>query len=119
METRIRGMEQSVRDIKDSLERIGAGRDSSQNFNTIKINAGGIGIWICATACLICLVVVVIGAVAFGFQMADHSRKLDRLDEYLSAIYMAAPHLNPEVKNNVDHHPDSGKEESDSPESLR
>ncbi len=86
------------------------GGNNAVGTSTITVNAGGVGIWVCATACLICLVVVVVGAAAFGFQIADHSRKLDRLDEYLSAIYMAAPHLKQEDSSNVDHHPDSGKD---------
>jgi len=91
METRIRGMEQSVKDIKDSLERIGSSSGGSQNGNNININAGGVGVWICATTSLVSLVLCGLMAVMF----LDMNRKYDRTQDLLSVIYQQAPWLKP------------------------
>lgn len=100
METRIRGMEQSVRDIKDSLERIGAGRDSSQNVNTIKIE--GMGSMWHGMAIGIALGAVVIG----GAWIVSTQQRLEMLAEqaktYHSAIYMVAPRFAEEIDKELD-----------------
>lgn len=100
METRIRGMEQSVKDIKDSLERIGAGRDASQNVNTIKIE--GMGSMWHGMAIGIALGAVVIG----GAWIVSTQQRLEMLAEqaktYHSAIYMVAPRFAEEIDKELD-----------------
>lgn len=102
METRIRGMEQSVKDIKDSLERIGAGRDASSNVNTVKINAGGVGVWVSSTCCMVMLAVILVGGfwISREFTRTDkelneRKEELQRIQSYVSAIYVQAPQLRP------------------------
>lgn len=100
METRIRGMEQSVKDIKDSLERIAAGRDASQNVNTIKIE--GMGSMWHGLAIGIALGAVVIG----GAWIVSTQQRLEMLAEqskaYSAAIYMVAPRLAKEIDEELD-----------------
>lgn len=59
---------------------------------SVSINAGGTGVWIAVTCCLVSFVVNVCLAVAF----VNHDRKIDDLGHYLNAVYMAAPGLKPE-----------------------
>lgn len=100
METRIRGMEQSVKDIKDSLERIADGRDASQNVNTIKIE--GMGSMWHGLAIGIALGAVVIG----GAWIVSTQQRLEMLAEqaktYHSAIYMVAPRFAEEIDKELD-----------------
>ena len=62
--------------------------DNSSN-STITFNAGGIGVWLAASACAVMLGVNMVLIVI----LADHSRKIDDLGDYIHAIYMAAPSL--------------------------
>lgn len=65
------------------------GRNNSKA--EIHINAGGVGVWVATTACLVMLAInVVLVAVVM-----DQSRKVDDLGDYLNAIYMQAPYLKP------------------------
>lgn len=100
METRLRGMEDSVRQIKDSLERIGAGRDASQNVNTIKIE--GMGSMWHGLAIGIALGAVVIG----GAWIVSAQQRLEMLAEqskaYSAAVYMLAPRFAKEIDEELD-----------------
>lgn len=61
----------------------------------INVNAGGVGVWIATTACIAMLAVnLVLAALWVG-----HERKIERLEDYLQAIYAAAPHLKPPEEN--------------------
>lgn len=62
--------------------------------STVTINAGGAGVWIAVTCCMVSFVMNVALAVAF----ISHDREIERLEDYLQAIYMMAPHLKPEPK---------------------
>lgn len=66
------------------------------NMNTarIEVNAGGAGIWIACTLCIV-MFTVNIGLLAM---FINHDRKIDDLNSYLNAIYMLAPHLKPEAE---------------------
>lgn len=63
---------------------------------TININAGGAGMWVVVTCCLVSFVMNVGLAVA----LLAHGRQIERLEDYLQAIYAQAPHLKPEDKSN-------------------
>lgn len=100
METRIRGMEHSVREIKDSLERIAAGRDASQNVNTIKIH--GMGSMWHGLAIGIALGAVVIG----GAWIISAQQRLEMIaqqsEAYSKAVYMLAPRFAEEIDKELD-----------------
>lgn len=100
METRIRGMEQSVKEIRDSLERIAAGRDASSNVNTIKIQ--GMGSMWHGLAIGIALGAVVIG----GAWIVSAQQRLEMLAEqskaYSAAVYMLAPRFAEEIDKELD-----------------
>jgi hypothetical protein len=61
---------------------------------SVSINAGGAGIWIAVTCCIVSFVINVGLAVAF----LTHDRKIDDLGDYVNAIYMMAPQLKPPEK---------------------
>lgn len=73
----------------DSLLKTG-----TMNSANIHVNAGGVGIWIATTACLMMLAVNVFLIWLFVSQ----SGKVDKMQDYLNAIYMQAPHLKPKEK---------------------
>lgn len=100
METRIRGMEKSVKDIKDSLERIVAGRDSSQNVNTIKIH--GMGSMWHGLAIGIALGAVVIGGAWIVSTQQRLEMSAKQAEAYAAAIYMVAPRLAEEIDKELD-----------------
>ena len=66
----------------------------SGNVTQFTVNAGGIGVWMCVTACAVMFVVTV----GVGILFLDLSRKYDRMQDHLSAIYMMAPQLKPKEK---------------------
>lgn len=63
------------------------------NMNTAKIevNAGGVGVWIATTCCIVMMAV----SMFLALWVVDLSRKVSDLNDYLNAIYMMAPHLKP------------------------
>ncbi|WWO60489.1 hypothetical protein [Stenotrophomonas phage SOVA965] len=95
METRIRGMEQSVRDIKDSLERIAGGRDASQNVNTIKIE--GMGSMWHGLAIGVALGAVVIGGAWIVSTQQRLEATAQQSEAYAKAVYMLAPRFAEEI----------------------
>lgn len=62
--------------------------------SVVTINAGGAGVWIAVTCCVVSFVINIGLAVAF----VNHDRKIDDLGDYLNAIYMMAPSLKPPEK---------------------
>lgn len=57
---------------------------SNSSASTITVNAGGIGVYIAVTCCAVMLAVNVLLIAV----IVDHSRKLDRLEDYVTATYM-------------------------------
>lgn len=104
---------------KDDLERFATSADrlaeilakipqsSSGNSNSnVTVQAGGLGVWIATTACAItCAVTLACGLLGAIWATRELARqeatnaelraKDQAHDEYLSAIYMQAPHLKP------------------------
>lgn len=63
----------------------------SGNVTQFTVQAGGIGVWLCVSACAVMFVLTVV----VGMLFLDLSRKYDRMQDHLSAIYMMAPQLKP------------------------
>lgn len=85
------GAESSLEKVRRDLDALLPARGNS-NTTKITIAAGGIGVW----------VVMVMFAFMVGLnwsmntQLSDQERKIERLEDYLSAIYRQAPQLKPE-----------------------
>lgn len=82
--------------LAESLEKFCRKADElmsgSRNTARIDINAGGTGVWIATTAC--CVMVAI--TLFMGLWLVEMSRKVDRMQDHLNAIYMMAPSLKSE-----------------------
>jgi hypothetical protein len=83
-------VERNAESIKGTLEKMQVDR-SSQSVSSLNVNAGGVGVWIATTAC--CVMIAV--GLLLGLWVVDLSRKVERLEDYLQAIYAQAPYLKP------------------------
>lgn len=79
-----------VHSAMDKVEEMAA--PVNRNNTSVRIEAGGVGVWVAVTLCMVMLAVN-IGLLAM---FINHDRKIDDLNSYLNAIYMMAPHLKPE-----------------------
>ena len=75
------------------------------NTTTVNVNAGGVGVWLCLTALVVVCVVSVMTANERAKDVARQDQEIrdlrddvQALNDYLSAIYMQAPHLRPKDK---------------------
>lgn len=80
---------EDIRELLAETQRLMApmGCSSAQ----ITVSAGGVGVWISATAAILCLFATLLLAVLY----VDQRREIDDLNHYLQAIYAQAPHLKP------------------------
>ena len=75
-----------IRDLDTILPR-------NASKSEININAGGIAVWIA-----LAMFAFMAGLNwSLNAQLTDQNRKIDRMQEHLSAIYVLAPHLRPEA----------------------
>lgn len=99
----LKTLEQAERDISNQLS--GRGTEVS-SASTMNVNAGGVGIWICAwIASICCIAMMVAGSMFFwnvsrqieqqDAKIAKQDDQLSRMQDYLNAIYMVAPQLKP------------------------
>ena len=87
----IQGAESALERVRRDLDML---LPKNTNNAVITVNAGGVGVWIATTACIVMLAV----NIALLFMIAGHDRKIERMQDHLNAIYMMAPHLKPEDK---------------------
>lgn len=80
--------------LADRLDEISQLRSTQAATSTVQINAGGVGIWVCA----MCATVSLLVTFALVVLVVDHSRKIDELNTYVTATYMMAPHLKEQVE---------------------
>lgn len=98
-----------LKELRDALPSLKERRQAAQEIHQ-HMNAGSHAVWV------VVLMAAIIGTIAFMQQprIADHERKIDRLEDYLSAIYQINPGLKEKVEANVnDHHnheTESGKQ---------
>lgn len=85
----------AVSDVLDEVRKVPLPAPASQasgNRSEVNIDAGGIGVWIATTACIVMVVV----SFFLSLWVLDLSRKVSELENYVHAIYMMAPSLKPE-----------------------
>lgn len=70
------------------------GRSHSGGKAEIHVNAGGVGLWVAVTCCLIAVILMSTCFVLF----LNLDRKVDRALDYQTARYMMAPHTKPKDK---------------------
>ena len=84
----IKGAENTLEKVRRDLDALLP--RSASNAAVISVNAGGVGIWICAFFSVITFLMFCVMLVLF----VNHDRKIDDLNHIVSAIYMVAPELN-------------------------
>ena len=77
--------------LVDRMDRMEQGRTPASHAE-VSVSAGGVGVWIATMSAVVCFLMTMVLLVLY----VDQSRKIDDLGDYLSAIYMQAPHLKPE-----------------------
>lgn len=70
----------------------------SGNVTQFTVNAGGVGVWLCVTACSVMFAITVVIAVMF----LDLSRKYDRMQDYYNIILQHAPALKDIIKKETE-----------------
>lgn len=63
---------------------------------TVNVNLGGSGVWIAVTACVSTLAACIPLGIVLTIAVVDQGRRIDRMQDHLTAIYMMAPHLQPQ-----------------------
>lgn len=75
----------------EALDRASRKDSNSGNISTVHINAGGIGVLVCA-----CLASFITGiGIMMGVLVVKQGTDIASLHDYLSAIYQMAPQLKP------------------------
>lgn len=87
-EDAIKGLAQAAERLEQASRNLSG---TGGNQATITLNAGGIGVWIASTCCVVMLACNVFLLALY----LDQQRQIAALNEYLSAIYMLAPTLKP------------------------
>jgi hypothetical protein len=89
-EDTLRELDDAVTEVREFIQsRIGV--RTGNNVSTMNVNAGGFGVWICTSICMCQFAILLAG----GFLYLEHSRKIDRMQDYLNSIYLQAPQLKP------------------------
>lgn len=106
-------LKRNLDSLTQKIDEVRQLRGSSAGNSSVNINMGGWGVAVAVGACLIMLVVN--GAVRDN-QM-DQSRRIDRMQDHLTAIYMMAPHLKPKEQPDVidNHHNHPAADQAEAP----
>jgi hypothetical protein len=90
-------------------ERLGMSPVTGVSNATIAVNAGGVGVWIATTCCLVMLGMAVVGAFwlsrefhRIDTQLAEQRAEDSTLRTYLSSIWQQAPQLKPKEEEKED-----------------
>jgi hypothetical protein len=88
--------------LKDLRETVGTLKERRSNAQEIHqhVNAGGHAVWVV----VVMAAIIFTAAVLQGPRISNAERRLDRLDDYLSAIYQQVPDLKDKVEKNVNDH---------------
>lgn len=85
-------VDEVVKRVHRAMDEVeGMTKAGNKNVTRVEINAGGVGVWVATTACLVMLSV----SFFLGLWVLDLSAKVSELNQLLNAIYMMAPHLKP------------------------
>lgn len=74
-------------------ESITSGSKTNATGNaTVHVNAGGAAVWVAATACAVCMAVLLVGAIFVAALLSEHGRQLQDLrqrDDVFQAYFNA------------------------------
>lgn len=77
----------AINGLNDSIKKFNESSYNGNNKAEIHVNAGGFGIWLCASICVILFLMFV----GIGFLYIDQGRKLDRLQDTETVVLQYAP----------------------------
>jgi len=111
MQEEIEGLREALKEYTEVMRRSNPSMNGGSNAN-INVSAGGIGIWVAATACIIMLSVLIVGGTIGGMWLSREFSRIDkelqerkgeneRAQSYLSSIFLRAPQLNPDENKKV------------------
>lgn len=100
MDDAIRELGEATRRLNHSLDGLINDRQPyNSSASSINVNAGGIGGWIAAWIAGICCACMLSAGVVFVLYtngiLAQQHDQISRMQDYLNAIYTAAPQLKP------------------------
>lgn len=92
-------LERQMSDLGEAIRGMDNSRNTSQSgVSTITVNAGGVGVWVCATLCGMMLIASLIGAIwmsrefnRYDVSLSERKQESDRAQTYLSSIYGRMP----------------------------
>lgn len=88
-----------LKDLRETVATLKERRQSAQEIHQ-HVNAGGHAVWVV----VVMAAIIFTAAVLQGPRISNAERRLDRLDDYLSAIYQQVPDLKDKVEKNVNDH---------------
>lgn len=90
-----------LQDLRKAMTDFKERRNNAQEIHQ-HVNAGGHAVWVV----VVMAAIIFTAAVLQGPRISNAERRLDRLDDYLSAIYQQVPDLKDKVEKNVNdnHH---------------
>ena len=77
-------LKEAVAEVLEEVRRVPpqiAGNQASGNKIEIQVNAGSVGVWIAATACLVVLAVTIVSAIFTSHEFARQGKELQELRE--------------------------------------
>jgi hypothetical protein len=100
-------MDEALRELSDVTRRVHSSLDAmvterraiSSAASSINVNAGGVGGWIAAWIAGICCAAMLASGIVFVLYtnaiLSQQHDQISRMQDYLTAIYTAAPQLKP------------------------
>jgi hypothetical protein len=71
------------------------GEKTGTSEAVINVHAGGWGVWIASTCCAVMLAITIAGSILGTIGYFSMQQRMDRMQDYLNAIYVIAPNLRP------------------------
>lgn len=92
----------AIERFEEVIDSVSDRRNKNIGNATITVNAGGVGVWVAVTCCLVMLALLLLGSLwasremnRFDQEMQARKDENSKMTAYLQAIYVQAPQLKP------------------------
>lgn len=92
----------AIERFEEVIDSVSDRRNKNIGNATITVNAGGVGVWVAVTCCLVMLALLLLGSLwasremnRFDQEMQARKDENSKMQAYISAIYVQAPQLKP------------------------
>lgn len=99
----------AIERFEEVIDSVSDRRSKNIGNATITVNAGGVGVWVAVTCCLVMLALLLLGSLWASRELMRSDQEMQaRKDEnskmtaYLQAIYVQAPQLKPKESTHKD-----------------